>query len=90
MQETTIFRWQDRSERSFAVLHLQGGHFRVAWGSCDPPQSDNFVEQGARTTSVPKEALEMMIEHIRRLADEPDEVGRVEPRLRQALREVRV
>ncbi len=90
MHETMIFRWQDRSERSFVVLHLSGGHFRVAWGGCDPPQSDNFLEQGAHTTSVQEEAIGLMLEHIRELADEPDEVERVEPRLRDALRAVRV
>ena len=87
MQETMIFRWQDRSERSFVVLHLSGGHFRVAWGACDPPQSDNFLEQGTHTTSVRDEAITVMLQHVRELAEEPDEVERVEPRLRAALRD---
>jgi hypothetical protein len=88
MQQTSIFRWQDRSERSFAVLHLRGGHFRVSWGTYDPPQSDNLVEQGAHTTSAPDEAVQLMLEHIRALADEPDEAVRIEPRLRDALHEL--
>ncbi len=87
MQETMIFRWQDHSERSFVVLHLSGGHFRAAWGSCDPPQSDNFRELGAHTTSVRDEAIAVMLQHVGELAEEPDEVERVEPRLRAALRE---
>jgi hypothetical protein len=87
MHETMIFRWQDRAERSFVVLHLSGGHFRVAWAGCDPPQSDNFLEESAHTTSVPDEAIALMLQHVRKLAEEPDEVERVEPRLRAALRE---
>ena len=86
MHETMIFRWQDRAERSFVVLRLTGGHFRVAWGACDPPQSDNFLEQGAHTTSVREEAIRLMLHHIQESADETDEVERVEPRLRDALR----
>ncbi len=87
MQKTMIFRWQDRSDSSYAVLHVRGGHFRVAWGSCDPPQSDNFVEQGAQTCSVLEEAIKLLLDHVRAQSDAPDEVERVEPRLREALRE---
>jgi hypothetical protein len=90
MQDTTIFRWQDRSDRGYAVLHMHGGHFRVAWGTCDPPQSDNFLEQGAQTTSLLEEATRLFLEHVRELSDAPDEVDRVEPRLREALREAAV
>jgi hypothetical protein len=86
MQDTMIFRWQDRSDRGYAVLHMRGGHFRVAWGTCDPPQSDNFQEDGAETTSVLEEAIKVLLDHVRELSDAPDEVERVEPRLRDALR----
>jgi hypothetical protein len=85
-----IFRWQDRSDRGYAVLHMRGGHFRVAWGTCDPPQSDNFLEQGAETTSVLEEAIELLLQHVRTRSEAPDEVERVEPRLREALREATV
>ena len=90
MQDTMIFRWQDRSDRGYAVLHIRGGRFRVAWGACDPPQSDNFLEQGAETTSVLEEAIKLLLEHIRAQSEAPDEVERVEPRLREALREAAV
>jgi hypothetical protein len=90
MQKTLIFRWQDRSDRSYAVLHMDGGHFRVAWGTCDPPQSDNFAEQGAHTTSVLEEAIKLLLEHVHAQSDASDEVERVEPRLRAALREAAV
>ena len=90
MQDTMIFRWQDRADRGYAVLHLRGGHFRVAWGTCDPPQSDNFQEQGAETSSVLEEAIKLLLEHIRAQSEAPDEVERVEPRLREALREAAV
>jgi hypothetical protein len=90
MQDTTIFRWQDRSDRGYAVLNMRGGHFRVAWGTCDPPQSDNFQEDGAETTSVLGEAITVLLDHVRELSDAPDEVERVEPRLREALREASV
>ena len=90
MQDTMIFRWQDRSDRGYAVLHMRGGHFRVAWGTCDPPQSDNFQEDGAQTTSVLEEAIKLLLDHVRALSDAPDEVDRVEPRLREALREASV
>jgi hypothetical protein len=87
MQDTMIFRWQDRSDRGYAVLHMRGGHFRVAWGTCDPPQSDNFLEQGAKTTSELAEAVKLLLEHVRAQSETPDEVERVELRLREALRE---
>ncbi len=90
MQDTMIFRWQDRSDRGYAVLHVRGGHFRVAWGICDPPQTDNFVEQGAQTTSVLEEAITLFLEHVGAQSEAPDEVEHVEPRLREALREASV
>jgi hypothetical protein len=90
MQDTLIFRWQDRADRGYAVLRMHGGHFRVAWGTCDPPQSDNFLELGARTTSVREDAVKLLLERIRAQSEAPDEVERVEPRLREALREAEV
>jgi hypothetical protein len=64
------------------VLQFRGGHFRV---SCDPPQSDNLVEQGLIRRARGDEALRVMLEHIRALAAELDETERGEPRLSEAL-----
>ncbi len=85
IDETLIFRWEGREERSFVTLRYQGGQFRVAWGVCDPPRSDNVVEQGQHTTTVADQAVDLMLQHIGILAAEPDEVSRVEPRLRDIL-----
>jgi hypothetical protein len=51
------------------------------------PVEHNFPEQGVHTTRVPEEGIARMLQHVRELAEEPDEVERVEPRLRAALRE---
>ncbi len=85
MQQTEIFVWNDRAERVYVRMRGRGSHWRVEWGWRDPQGSSNWLEQGHHETSVGQDALETMLAHIRALAPEPDEVARVEPRLRAAL-----
>lgn len=83
--ETTIYLWTDRHERAYATLRQRAHRWRVEWGYRDPPGSDNYLQQGAYETSVGEEAVRWMLDRIRALSIEPDEVERVAPRLREAL-----
>jgi len=85
IDETLVFRWENREERRFVNLHYHTGHFRVAWGARDQSMADTFVEEGHHTTSAAEEAIQLTLQHIGSLAEEADEVRRVEPRLRDVL-----
>ncbi len=86
--ETTVFRWAERAERFYVDLYERSGHWTVEWGTCDPPKSQHYVQAGKHETSVRDEAVDLMLQHIREVAPEPDEVERVRPRLAEALEQV--
>lgn len=84
--ESTIFFWEDRARRSYVYVRESSGHWRVEWGFYDPSSSEHVVQIGDHETSGVEEAVGIALNRIRALADEPDEVDRVAPRLRDAIR----